>query len=85
MRLFIICFCLICIGCTANQQAKNLGGTATVDLPAKQKFISATWKEANLWYLTRPMHDDEFAETYTFQEQSSFGLIEGKVVFKEKN
>lgn len=59
------------------------GGTATVDLTPNTKLISATWKDAQLWYLTRPMRDDETAETSTLNERSGFGIIEGKVVFKE--
>lgn len=69
--------------CTENSRAKAWGGTATVDLPVNTKIINATWKDQELWYLTRPMRADEVAETATLHEQSSFGLIEGKVVFKE--
>jgi len=29
------------------------------------------------------MKEGESAETYTFQEESSFGLLEGKVVIQE--
>ena len=41
--------------------AKNMGGTITIDVPKGQKIIEATWKNANLWYLTRPMTDDDIA------------------------
>jgi hypothetical protein len=71
-------------GCTENQRAKSFGGTATVDLPAGEKLTGATWKEENLWYLTRPMRVDEQPEKHTLREQSSLGMVEGKVVFKEK-
>lgn len=63
--------------------AKNMGGTITIDVPKGQKIIEATWKNANLWYLTRPMREDEEPEIFTFQEDSNFGIIEGKVIFKE--
>lgn len=69
--------------CTENSRAKGWGGTATVDLAPNTKVIGATWKESQLWYLTRPMRADEVAETSTLIEQSNFGLMEGKVVFKE--
>lgn len=74
---------LLLTSCTENSRAKAWGGTATVDLAPNTKIISATWKESQLWYLTRPMRVDEVAETSTLTEQSSFGLVEGKVVFKE--
>jgi hypothetical protein len=56
----------------------------TVVLPQGVKLINVTWKEGgNLWYLTRPMKSNEVADGYVFQEKSSFGMMEGKVIFKE--
>lgn len=76
------CFC-IATSCTENSRAKGWGGTATVNLPANTKMLTATWKGEELWYLTRPMRTDEVAETTTLNEQSSFGIMQGKVIFKE--
>lgn len=69
--------------CTQNQRAKGWGGTASVALPANQKLVTATWKDQELWYLTRPMRANETPETYTLNESSSWGMVEGKVVFTE--
>ena len=69
--------------CTQQQRAKNFGGTATVDLPKGQKLVVATWKRNSLWTLTRDIRSDEKPESYTFQESSSFGIMEGKVIFRE--
>lgn len=71
-------------GCTQNQMAKQFGGTAKIELPAGKKLVVATWKDQSLWYLTRDRRSDEKAENYTFQEESSFGMVEGKVIFIEK-
>ncbi len=71
-------------GCTENQMAKGFGGTAVVELPKGEKLVTATWKEAELWYLTRPAKAGEVPETLTFAEKSSYGMIEGKVIFKEQ-
>jgi len=68
-------------GC--NMATRNFGGTVKIDIPKNQKLITVTWKESSLWYLTRPMNNNEIAETYTFQEDSNFGVLEGKVIFKE--
>ena len=68
-------------GC--NTATRNFGGTVKIDIPKNQKLITVTWKESSLWYLTRPMNNNEIAETYTFQEDSNFGVLEGKVIFKE--
>ena len=74
---------LILSSCTGQERAKGFGGTAEVELPSKQKLVNVTWKETNLWYLTRPMREGEKAETLTLQESSNYGVIEGKVIFKE--
>ena len=71
-------------GCTDNQAAKNFGGTMTIDLPPGQKLVNVTWKETQLWYLTRPAKAGETPETLTFSEKSDYGMIEGTVLFKEK-
>lgn len=74
---------LTLFSCTENSRAKSFGGTAHITLPANQKLLNATWKDDNLWYLTRPMRDDETPETYTFSEESSWGIWEGAYIIKE--
>lgn len=69
--------------CTENERAKAFGGTADMTLPKGQKLINVTWKETNLWYLTRPMNASDSAETYIFQEKSSYGLQEGTFIIYE--
>lgn len=82
--LATIVFCLIVTGC--NYFARTTGGNVTIDLPANTKLISVQWREKNssLWYLTRPMRNDEFPETYTFQEDSNIGVLEGTVTIRER-
>lgn len=63
--------------------AKSYGGTISIDVPKGQKVIEATWKDSDVWYLTRPMRKGEEPETFTLQEDSNLGIIEGKVIFKE--
>lgn len=64
--------------------ARRFGMTTHIVVKADQKLINVTWKDSNLWILTRPMHFDEKAETYKFTESSNLGLIEGKVLIEEK-
>jgi hypothetical protein len=72
------------VGCTANQRAKAYGGTETINIAVDQKVSTVTWKgEADLWILTRPMRPGEQAETLTFQEHSTYGMVEGTVILKE--
>jgi len=82
--LFGIFLFLFFNSCTQNQRAKKFGGKAEITLPANQKLINATWKDDNLWYLTRPMSEADSAETYTFQEASSFGILEGTYITRER-
>lgn len=79
--------------------ARKFGGTTKIDLPVNQKLVNVTWKDndnspPSLWILTRPMRKagdttrsaslfDDFAETYTFKEKSTFGVIEGTVIIVE--
>ena len=69
--------------CTDNIRARAWGGTAEVELPQGQKLEVVTWKDADIWYLTRPMREGEVAETYNFQEESSWGMVEGTIIIKE--
>lgn len=68
-------------GC--QSAAKNFGGSTTVKLEPNQKLEEITWKDDSLWYLTRPMTDDDVAETHTFQESTDFGVFEGTVTVVE--
>lgn len=71
-------------GCTDNSSAKNYGGTQNIHLKPGRKFLNATWKDQNLWYLTRVMREGETPESYSFKEKSNFGVLEGEIIFHEK-
>lgn len=65
------------VSCTENSRVKNWGGEGTINLPKGRKLINVTWKENQIWYLTRPMDSTDVAETYQFHEESSWGVVEG--------
>lgn len=65
--------------------SKSLGGTTTVTLDPGLKLEEITWKDNDLWYLTRPMRADEHAETHTFQQSSNLGILQGTVIIIEQN
>ena len=62
---------------------RKLGGSYTENLSPNLKVVNVTWKENSLWILTRPMRDNEQAESYQFKESAVFGLLEGTVTIKE--
>jgi hypothetical protein len=66
----------------ANFWAKSFGGTINVE--SREKVVNATWKESNLWILTRPPVPGDKPVTLTFQEYSNLGILQGKVVITEK-
>jgi hypothetical protein len=75
--ILLLSITIVLFSCTENARVKNFGGEGILNLPKGQKLVNVTWKETQLWYLTRTMHDNETAETYQFQEESGWGVIEG--------
>ena len=80
--LILIVSTLFITGCN-NLSSRHFGGTQTIDLPAGQKLVNATWKSDDLWYLTRPIRAGEVPEVVTFKEQSNVGILSGTVIFRE--
>lgn len=72
---------IMSVACLTGCQSatKNYGGKTTVKLEPNQKLEEITWKDDSLWYLTRPMTDDDVAETHTFRQQRDLGAFEGTV------
>ncbi len=64
--------------CTDNQRARQFGGTETVDIPEGRILVNCTWKEEDLWILTK----DTATGKMFFNEKSSFGVLEGEINFK---
>jgi len=71
------------VSCTENSRVKTFGGTGDINLPKGQKLVNATWKGEQIWYLSRPFRKDEEAEVYRFQEESSWGVVEGTYYIHE--
>ena len=68
-------------GC--QSATRSLGGSMTIELEPNTKLELITWKDDSLWYLTRPMAEDDIAETHTYQQQSEFGVFEGTITIVE--
>ncbi len=75
---------LILTSCTANDMAKQYGGTVKMDVPCDSKVVTITWKDSQTWILTRPIRKDETFEKYEFGERSRWGVLEGKVILQER-
>lgn len=81
--LSVILIIILVISLCGCQAARNLGGDVTIELEPNQKLEMITWKNSDLWYLTRPMTANDVAETHVFQESSIFGIVEGTVTIIE--
>lgn len=79
--VLVIMVVMILSGC--QYATKHFGGSMTVNLEPNVKLISVTWKEDSLWFLTKPMTENDVAETYCFEEDSEFGIFEGTVTIVE--
>lgn len=62
---------------------KDFGGSMTIELEPNTKLELITWKDDSLWYCTRPMREDDIAETHTYQQSSEWGVFEGTVTIVE--
>lgn len=82
-------FCLVCTlsftSCTEQIRTRTFGGTMIIDVPNGYKVTSATWKETDLFYFMEPMEDGYVPKDKMFVESSSYGVLESKIIFKEKH
>lgn len=84
MLLLIVTISIAALSFTGCQTTtKSFGGTTTIKLEPNTKLELITWKDDSLWYCTRPMREDEIAETHTYQQKSEFGVFEGTVAIIE--
>jgi len=86
-KTILISFIFICMfflfGCQAI--TKDFGGETIITLDPGVKLEEITWKEDSLWYLTRPMQENEKAETHIFKQSSNFGVFSGTVTIIEQD
>lgn len=84
IKILLICIMMLfAMSCTQNQRAKKYGGIATIEAPCGMMVGNITWKGEDLWYSYIPMPEGYEPVTHTFQEVSSYGVIQGKYVIKE--
>jgi len=83
MMMAVVLMTFTVSSCTENIRAKNWGGKMTYELSSDQKLVNVTWKDSDMWVLTRPMRPDEVAETYKFTEKSAWGVMKGEITFVE--
>lgn len=75
--LIIATFIFLLTSCTDNRMAREFGGSESVKLPEHRILVNCTWKESNLWLLTK----DTLTNKMYFNEKSSWGVLEGQIEF----
>lgn len=80
--LILIATTCLC-SCTEQIMTREWGGEMTIELPKGQELMMVTWKDDNLFYLTRPMAEDYVPAKKTFKESSAYGIMESTVYFVE--
>jgi hypothetical protein len=80
MKKLLILFTTIFIltSCTENQRSKKFGGTQEVSLKRNEIVLNVTWRGNEMWICTK----DTMNGTVYFREKSSWGIMEGTVIFK---
>lgn len=83
MKKLITIFLVIALfGCTKNERARNFGGNETIILDSNVRLINVTWKNSDLWILTKK--DSTKPNIYYFKEKSNWGFQEGQITIIEK-
>lgn len=80
----LVTLLMITTSCTEQHVARRYGGKLKIELPKGEKLIMATWKEANLFYLTEPMDSGYLPKKKVFRESSNFGVLESEITFIER-
>ena len=78
ITLFALC------SCTEQIRVRSFGGRMEIDVPRGYKVTSATWKDSDLFYFLEPMEAEYVPKEKRFIENSSYGVLETYVIFKEK-
>lgn len=72
------------MSCTQQTCAKQFGGNYNGKIPCGQKVIEMTWKGDQLWIATTEMDSSDVPRVLNFQEDSSWGVLEGTVTITER-
>jgi hypothetical protein len=89
MKIIIVIMMILLIseiskGMAAIAEDMEAGMKDNDDIFAFLALEEITWKDADIFLLTRPMRENEKPETHTFTEMSNWGIFEGTVTIVEK-
>lgn len=76
--ILLLTIALTVFSCTDNARARRFGGTEEISLKPNEVVLNVTWKENQMWICTK----DTVTNVTYFREKSSWGVLEGTVIFK---
>ena len=80
----VVALVTLLTGCTSQEIARNFGGTYEITLEPGQELEVITWKDDDLWILTKDRSEDEDPETHRYFADSPYGVFEGEVIIRER-
>lgn len=80
-KLMVLATVIVLTSC-GNEMVRKYGGSETLNLKEGERLVNITWKESDLWILTKK--DTTKPSTYTFREESNRGILNGSVIIIEK-
>ena len=84
MKKILICLAAIMAVSCENYTTKHLGGTMTIDVEPGYKVTTATFKEDEIWYFVEPMETNYKPAQKKLVEKSTYGALEGTIIFNER-
>jgi len=96
MKNFVFCIIVMCLmftSCSEQQTARYWGQETTIVLDSGMKLENVVRKEKSFWILQHHRRPNESIDNCTlirdcyvlsFKENSAFGVIEGKVIIRER-
>ena len=79
----VLMLSIIFSSCTPNKLVKQYGGKLTIDVESGYKVTNATFKDDEIWYFVEKVDSTYVPTTKKLIEKSSFGVLEGEVIFIE--
>ena len=83
-KILFVLLMFLCLTSCDQSITRTIGGTTKIELASGEKLVEVTWKGDDIWYLVEPMDSNYVPKTKTFKESSRIGVLEGKVIFYEK-
>ena len=83
MKKILFCLLALCAVSCENYTTRKLGSTMTIDVEAGYKVTNATFKEHEIWYFIEPMDNEYTPKQKKFVEKSTYGVLEGAIIFNE--